>query len=52
MTLQVYGPWAQQFVDLLTEFTGLRLTLNGETITVSPEELRKPVESVTHHDHV
>ena len=50
MTLQVYGPWAQQFVDLLAKFTGLRLVLNGEAVTVSPDTLLNPFESETLQD--
>ena len=52
MTLQVYGPWAQQFVDLLAKFTGLRLVLNGEAVTVSPDTLLNPFESQTLQDLV
>jgi len=47
MTLQVYGPRATQFVDLLAEFTGLRLALTGEAVTVSPDTLLNPFESET-----
>src|SRR5262245_503549 len=50
MTLQVYGPRAQQFVDLLAEFTGLRLRLNGEAVTVSQDTLLNPFESETLQD--
>jgi hypothetical protein len=47
MTLQVYGPRTQQFVDLLSQFTGLRLTLTGETVAVSHDTLLNPFESET-----
>jgi hypothetical protein len=47
MTLQVYGPRAQQFVDLLAEFTGLTLVLTGEAVTRSPNTLINPYESST-----
>ena len=47
MTLQVYGPRERQFVDLLAEFTGLRLSVTGETITVSPDTLLNPFASET-----
>jgi hypothetical protein len=47
MTFQVYGPRAQQFVDLLSQFTGLRLTLTGETVAVSRDTLLNPFESET-----
>lgn len=52
MTLQVYGPRAQQFVDLLAQFTGLTLVLNGETVTVSPDTLLNPSASETLSDLV
>src|SRR5262245_45112177 len=47
MTLQVYGPRTRQFVDLLSEFTGLRLTLTGEAVAVSRDTLLNPFESET-----
>jgi hypothetical protein len=52
MTLQVYGPRAQEFVDLLAQFTGLRLVLTGEVVTVSPDTLLNPYESETLQDLV
>jgi hypothetical protein len=52
MTLQVYGPRAQEFVDLLAEFTGLRLVLTGEAVTVSQDTLLNPYESETLQDLV
>jgi len=48
MTLQVYGPRARQFVDLLTEYSGLTLVLGGnETVSVSSSGLINPFESET-----
>lgn len=48
MTLQVYGPRAQQFVGLLAEYSGLSLQLGGnETVTVSANGLIDPFESET-----
>ena len=52
MTLQVYGPRAQEFVDLLAQFTGLRLVRTGEAVTVSPDTLLNPDESETLQDLV
>ena len=52
MAFQVYGPRAQQFVDLLSQFTGLRLTLTGETVAVSRDTLLNPFESETLQDLV
>lgn len=52
MTFQVYGPRAQQFVDLLSQFTGLRLTRTGETVEVSRDTLLNPYESETLQDLV
>ena len=48
MTLQVYGPRARQFVDLLTEYSGLTLVLGGnDTVSVSANGLINPFESET-----
>jgi hypothetical protein len=47
MTLQVYGPRAQEVVDLLAQFTGLRLVRTDEAVTVSPDTLLNPFESET-----
>ena len=47
MTLQVHGPRAREFVDLLAQFTGLRLVLTGEAVTVSRDTLLNPFESET-----
>jgi hypothetical protein len=52
MTLQVYGPRAQEFVDLLAQFTGLRLVRTGEVVTVSRDTLLNPYESETLQDLV
>ena len=50
MTLQVYGPRSQQFVDLLAQFTGLKLVRAGDVVSVSPESLLDPFESETLRD--
>jgi hypothetical protein len=47
VTLQVYGPRAQQFVDLLSECCGLTLVLTGDVVTVSRDTLINPFESET-----
>jgi len=52
MTLQIYGPRAQEFVDLLAQFTGLRLVRTGEAVTVSRDTLLNPSESETLQDLV
>jgi len=52
MTLQVYGPRAQEFTDLLAQFTGLRLVRTGEAVTVSRDTLLNPYESETLQDLV
>jgi hypothetical protein len=47
MVLQVRGPRAQQFVDLLTEFSGLTLLLGNDQVQVSANGLINPFESET-----
>jgi hypothetical protein len=49
MTLQVYGPRAQEFVDLLAQFTGLRLVRTGEAVTVSRDTLLNHRGPGLHH---
>jgi hypothetical protein len=47
MTLQVRGPRAQVFVDLLAEFSGLTLLLVNDNVQVSANGLINPFESET-----
>jgi hypothetical protein len=50
--LQVRGPRAQQFVDLLSEYSGWTLVLVNQTVTFSTSGLINPFESQTLQDLV
>jgi len=52
MSLRVRGPRAQQFVDLVSTYCGLSLTLVGETVSVNPDGLINPYVSETLQDLV
>jgi hypothetical protein len=47
MTLQVSGPRAQRFVDLLSDYSGLTLTLSGGDVAFSKDGLIDPFVSET-----
>jgi len=47
MVLQVRGPRAQQFVDLLAEFSGLTLQLVNDNVQIAANGLINPFESET-----
>jgi hypothetical protein len=47
MTLQVTGPRAQRFVDVLSDYTGMTLNLADSVVSADEDEVVDPFESET-----